>query len=62
MQQLRCDGSWKALCGTAKGKSRDAGDEKECATATCRDQRVAAWSLLNEGGDGRLRWVGGCRV
>ena len=51
MQQLRCDGSWKALCGAVKGLSRGASDDKDCAIAKCRDRRVAARWLVNEGGD-----------
>jgi hypothetical protein len=55
---MRCDRSWKALCGTARGKSRGASTLSNCAIATCLFQRVGAWASLNQGGDGGLRWVG----
>jgi phage gp37-like protein len=51
MQQLRCDGRWKALCGAVKGLSRGANDEKDCAIAKRLDRRVAAVWVVDGGGE-----------
>jgi len=45
-----------------KGEVAGASTRSDCAIATCLFQRAAAWSLLDEGGDGGLRWVGWSRV